>query len=514
VTLRAPTLQWKLAARTDGARIEVCTTRDCSTVEQTFDAIGTSGKLPTNLAPGVHYWRALGRSGDTTGCTPSLVWEFFVNRRDATLGIDTSWGTVLDVNEDGYADAVVGAPADSWDATKVHEVDLLLGAPSGLVAAGVIAQATGETALGTAVANAGDVNGDGYADVLVRTANYYDTSTAGGSVDLYLGSASGLSAAAAVSLSGPIGFGFGLASAGDINHDGYADVIVGAGGNFSFYYDTAWVYLGGPSGLSASPSMTLTGPGNGYQSGFAGSVATAGDVNGDGFADVIVGVAASNILFTYEGAQMFHGGPSGIANPPNLWLHGATGIEFGWEVASVGDVDGDGYADVGVAQSAADTVFGAVFIYRGGPSGVVPTPIAELLGATLAYKQRLHFTGADLNGDGYWDVAVGDESNDRVFIYMGGPSGVSTTAAVILDNGADAGMFGCALSGADVDGDGYEDLAVGAQEAPVPAIPAPGGGYLFRGASAGVSNTISQTLSGSAGAQSYGAAVSMSASGS
>jgi hypothetical protein len=102
-------------------------------------------------------------------------------------------------------------------------------------------------------------------------------------------------------------------------------------------------------------------------------------------------------------------------------------------------------------------------------------------------------TALDANGDGYWDVAAGDPSNDLAWVFMGGPSGAATTPAVTLSNGGDHGQFGYLLTGGDVDGDVYEDLAISA-----PRAPSLGDGsgrvYVFPGSSGGATTTPSPTI--------------------
>jgi hypothetical protein len=120
-----------------------------------------------------------------------------------------------------------------------------------------------------------------------------------GNAFVYYGSASGIPTTPSVTLDNPANqasgwFGFSVASAGDVNGDGYSDVIVGA-----LYQDAgatdegnAFVYYGSASGIPTTPSVTLDNPENQENGYFGRSVASAGDVNGDGFSDVIVGAHA------------------------------------------------------------------------------------------------------------------------------------------------------------------------------------------------------------------------------
>ena len=141
---------------------------------------------------------------------------------------------------------------------------------------------------------AGDVNGDGYSDVLVGAPGYSHPESSEGRAVVYLGSDSGpvLSSWAFEADKANALLGASVASAGDVNGDGIDDVIVGA----SNYNSTqpgegrVWVFHGSLSGLGASPAWNKVG--GGYNDQFGTSVAAAGDVNGDGFGDVIIGAPA------------------------------------------------------------------------------------------------------------------------------------------------------------------------------------------------------------------------------
>src|SRR5262249_40072800 len=147
--------------------------------------------------------------------------------------------------------------------------------------------------LGNSAATVGDVNGDGFSDIMIG-APYHDNGPLAdaGAAYLYIGINVGLATTPAWTGQGSLAssaFGTSAAAAGDVHGDGYAGVIVGSPGyaNGSELEGQASLFLGSPSGLALSPVWTLES--NLYVAEFGFSVATAGDVNGDGYSDVLVG---------------------------------------------------------------------------------------------------------------------------------------------------------------------------------------------------------------------------------
>jgi hypothetical protein len=155
------------------------------------------------------------------------------------------------------------------------------------------------------------MNGDGYADIIIGDS----ASFALGSAYLYLGSATGIITSSPVILTSgsgtPEGFGNPVACAGDINGDGYTDIVVGAPGALTFT-GRAYIFLGGAS-PSLTPSATLTGP-DGVNGAFGLSVASAGDTTGDGYSGVVVGAPDFS---SYAGrAYVYQGDGSTFATAP------------------------------------------------------------------------------------------------------------------------------------------------------------------------------------------------------
>ncbi|MBK6876053.1 MAG: FG-GAP repeat protein [Ignavibacteria bacterium] len=211
---------------------------------------------------------------------------------------------------------------------------------------------------GISVSSAGDVNGDGYSDVIVGDGRYFTS----GRAYIYFGGVS-MNNIADVTMTGEaLGdfFGISVSSAGDVNGDGYSDVIVGA----SRYFPSgrAYIYFGGVA-MNNTADVIMTGEALGDD--FGNSVSSAGDVNGDGYSDVIVG---DGRYFTSGRAYIYFGGVS-MNNIADVTMTGeTTNNYFGSSVSSAGDVNGDGYSDVIVGASAAlitsDT--GRAYIYFGG----------------------------------------------------------------------------------------------------------------------------------------------------
>lgn len=355
---------------------------------------------------------------------------------------------------------------------------------------------------GYSVAFAGDVNGDGFADLIVGAPFFEDGQLDEGAAFVYYGSSVGLSAVAswsAQSNQALARFGFSVAGAGDVNGDGYDDVIVGAPN-----YDkpqsnegAAFLYLGSATGLSAAPAWTGEGDKDGAAFGVA--VASAGDVNGDGLDDVIVGASNFSNGQTNEGrAFVFLGQASGLATS-SVWTgeSNQASAHFGSAVAGAGDVNADGFDDIVVGAPEFDGGLldeGRAQVYLGNASGLAATPAWFDEGNQIGARYGNAVAGAgDVNGDGYADVVIGAYLYDNgqidegvVRVYHGTEAGPSTNYAWQAESNQGGANLGTSVSAAgDMNGDGFGDVVVGAFGYDAGQLNE-GRAFVYRGSSTGV----------------------------
>ncbi len=366
-----------------------------------------------------------------------------------------------DVNADGYGDFVVAQPGFAGNAGRV----LVYSGQTGL-ALRTIADGVGAEQFGWSAANVGDLDGDQVADFVVG-APFADVPTTGQSVLVDAGRVvaySGKTGKVLHTWKGPFArsiFGISVGPAGDVDKDGTPDVIVGAHG-----VGTHGVNAGGAfvfSGKDGSKLWTFLGD-DAFDF-FGHSVANFGDVDGDGHSDLVVGAPDDDNGGNGEsGMARVYSGKTGLVL--KTFNGDAASDFFGHSVRNAGDVNNDGSDDliVGAGQFFVTQGKGYARVYSGKDFSVLHT----LPGSTVGdfFGEPVEGLG-DIDGDGFDDLLVGAHRADpggridagMVYAFSG-----KTGSELFRWSGAKAGdFFGNFVTPAgDVNGDGTPDLIVGA----------------------------------------------------
>ncbi|MBV6492054.1 MAG: hypothetical protein LDLANPLL_00043 [Turneriella sp.] len=439
----------------------------------------------------------------------------------STAPITIHKGNNRDVNGDGYSDFATAG----WKhptGTGIGKIYLFYGDFPGI--ANGNASAAPRQIVGEATGNnfgrnsaIGDLNGDGYADLVVSAANYSSNT---GRVYIFYGSSSGISitsaAAADKIITGTASEYFGAVPyIGDANNDGFGDLIVGANG-YNTNQGRVYIFHASLSGISATASSAADRILTGEASPVAqfGIGIFLGDFNGDTYTDIAV--AGSQYSSVNGRGYIFMGTVSGIATataaPTNAFGTGTSAEAFTGALSG-GDFNGDGYTDLAVGAYANATNTGKMYVYYGSASGIPlnktanpGSPQAQITGTNTGAFFTTSITAANFNADAYDDIVVGSygcTSNPEgcAYVFYGNSSYISSGTASIADlklaQGASGDYFGRGVGNADINGDGYIDALVGANK----YNSSDGTAYIFSGGSSGVNASPVTTLTGETGQQ-------------
>jgi len=442
------------------------------------------------------------------------------------LGFSTK--TAGDINKDGYDDFLVGAP--QW-ASQRGIVYVIYGGPTNsfvdidlsttsLDPASTGFAIMGETAgdqFGYSVSTAGDMNKDGYADIVIganaRNTNQgaayviFGRPTFSSNIDLSSTPLDPTSTGFMIAgITAGDQFGYSVSEAGDINKDGYGDIIISAylrnseqGSVYVIYGQPTYSsnFILGTTPLNPAISgFTLTGALAGDH--FGSSVSGIGDINGDTYDDFAIGAEARN---SWQGAVYVVYGQatpgdidlsSGAAlSPASTGFRiygGALGDNFGFTVSKAGDVNNDGIVDILVGAWAVDSAAGAAYVIYGALTPAdLDLSLAVLDPGTTGFKVSggtagdhlgsAVSTAGDMNGDGYSDILVGadwwNSSQGAAYVIYGRetPENIDFSSGMVLDpettgftiKGAGTPNnlgFGVGIAG-DINSDGFPDILVG-----------------------------------------------------
>ncbi|MES2642094.1 MAG: putative metal-binding motif-containing protein [Myxococcota bacterium] len=425
---------------------------------------------------------------------------------DADDGAGYALAGGADMDGDGYDDLLVGVPGDDAGGSGAGSAFLVRGPVSGTVLASEadaawIGEAADDVA-GVSV-SLGDADGDGYADALVGALGNAAGGRDAGAAYLLYGPFSGtvdLGAADSILVGDTPGdaAGTSVLLAGDVDGDGVGDLLVSApeGGTRSTTVGLVYLVLGPPAATVPLASAEAELSGTTRTDSVGAALAAAGDTNGDGLADFLVGGpevddagSASGTVYLVEGPVS---GVSVLEAIATARLVGEDANDYaGTAMTGAGDLDGDGYDDLLVGAPGAGT---------GGIAYVVLSPVSgelSLSGADASFEADVadsEMGGAvaapgDMDGDGVPELVIGSEGD-----VLGGTSAgaayilTAWTSGTRLPGDADAWWFGERLDRAgaaiaaagDTDGDGLDDVFVGAAGADVNATDG-GAGYLIRG---------------------------------
>lgn len=418
-----------------------------------------------------------------------------------------------DVNNDGYDDFLVGCGNSDQAGENAGKAYLVLGSDSGWGAdvplsdahASFVGLGDGDMA-GLTVAGIGDVNGDGFDDFAVGAPHNNTAADDAGAVYVLFGKPAGwtagvsLAAADASFLGEHAGdeAGGAIAGAGDVNNDGFDDFVIGAKHNGDAGEQAGKVYLilGRASGWAADTPLldadaSFLGEHDHDKAGE--SLAGVGDVNGDGFADFVIGAPDNGETGAVAGkVYLILGRPIGWATGASLAASAAsfrgerTGDSAGRAVAGVGDVNSDGYGDFVVGAPGNDdggATAGKLYLLLGSPAAWVSNTSLTSANASFLGEHAGDMAGGsvagagDVNGDGCDDFLAGSTGNDeegdnagKLYVILGRASGwswmVDLADADSSYPGEAAGdrLGACVFGGGDFNNDGRSDFGGGAPE--------------------------------------------------
>ena len=372
-----------------------------------------------------------------------------------------------DYNNDGFADILTGAPNDATNGDYSGSVSIFFGGNQPDVTPDI--QFFGSPAnyyFGSSVSSAGDINDDGYDDIIIGIYGSDLVLPNAGAANIYLGGKT-IKNEPDFTFTGQKAddfFGYSVSRAGDVNNNGFSEFLVG-----SLQANQASLYLWDKS---ADTLKSITFKGSKSDRRFGNCVSPAGDFNVDGFDDFLIADYCNSVKGTNVGRVYLYYGGSEIDTNPDLTFEGEAALNnFGTTVACAGDVNGDGISDIMVGAPGFDRVnfYGRIYIYYGNSvPDTIPDVVIDGFQKYPIFGYHLAPAG-DVNNDGFDDVIASVPFSGSspygmsyLYIFFGGK---------LMDNVPDfiiekmAFGFGDGVSGAgDLNNDGFDDIVAGNSE--------------------------------------------------
>ena len=394
---------------------------------------------------------------------------------------DATEGELLigDFNDDGFDDFAYNNPSANTDGLIENgQATIYFGAPTGpnTTQADIIINGTSSgDRLSSGIA-VGDYNGDGYDDLALGSPGFdaQDNSSDGhGRIEIYLGDSNGLSNTTWWNQSGAAGdaLGWKLESINDCDFDddfelaavskNWSEVVTEVKNNTG----KVSIFLGSSSSLIFNRNISQSMEGNL----FGRALASGGDLNGDGFADLAISNTDSELNPTgYSSIEVFYGSLSGYNGTPDATIQSIVqGRLMGWQIEIISDINGDGFDELAFSEifnGTSSYQAGNVRMYHGSANGIGGEPDYTIVGDSpndrMGYALR---SAGDVNEDGYGDMFIvqdGALKNGVVKLFLGSASGLRSDVQTIVQ-GDSQEKFGTSIAtNADLDGDGLNELII------------------------------------------------------
>jgi hypothetical protein len=468
-----PTFAWVSQASPASFQLELCSERSCAKPAARYDTTGVRFAIPVGLSRGSWFWRVRALSPDKVELATSAIWQIRVQPESDCRGAVSVLS--FDFDGDGYGDLATVASSkhsnqgrlvvfwgglDGIKADVSTSIDLPFLSPMPTTLPGQ-----------AGLAAVGDLNGDGFGDLVVSSPSRRGSLCGPGTVAdgvgwlfVYYGGLDRSLARPPAKLAGEEAgeqFGARISGGGDIDGDGYADLVVGSAGGMPPRFSCGLrddpfgapppiasrvsLFFGGPSGLPAKRSLVFAN-GLGCTSKWG---AIVGDLNGDGRAEVYAGCTADG------GRGELHLSASDGVSSTVVEARGARLVNPSDQALGV-DTDGDGRAELILLPSKGDIPVARYAVGSVVPAQLRPVQILEGHG-----KGRRRGLGGDVNGDGFGDLVVIEKtlSSAHATTYFGSSDGLSASGREIELPARSVRDDGSAFLG-DFNGDGSDDLVV------------------------------------------------------